>query len=72
MSSILRLDQVQFQKKMSEFLGKQISIVFKDKTISFGSLRNISGNTITLCNMRLFNAHYLITEIDEVYLDKKQ
>jgi hypothetical protein len=72
MGSILRLDQIQFQKQMSEFIGKQISIVFTDRTVSFGSLTKISGNTITLCNMRLTNTHYLITNIDEVYLDKKQ
>ncbi|HPM31296.1 MAG TPA: hypothetical protein PLJ60_13255 [Chryseolinea sp.] len=57
---------------MFEFLGKEISIVFKNRTVSFGRLKRISDNTITLCNMRLTNADYLITEIDEVYLDKKQ
>ncbi len=72
MGRYLRLDKLQFQKQMSQFLGKEISIVFTNNNVSFGSLHKISGNTITLCNMRLTNICYLITDIAEVYLDKKQ
>ncbi len=67
----VRLNQSQFQKRMSEFLGKQINIVFADSTTSFGYLEKIRADTIVMRNMRLAKTTHLISDINEVYFDKK-
>ncbi len=66
----VRLNQSQFQKRVSEFIGKQISIVFVNDTVSFGLVQNIKGNVVTLQNMRLKKTNHLISDINEVYFDK--
>lgn len=66
----VRLSQRQFQKRMSEFLGKQINVVFINDTVSFGLFEKIEGDRITLRNMRLKKKTHLVTDINEVYFDK--
>ena len=66
----LRLSQNQFQKRMPEFIGKQINVVFINDTVAFGLFEKMDGNTITLRNMRLKKKTHLVTDINEVYFDK--
>ena len=66
----VRLSQSQFQKRMSEFIGKQINVVFINDTVAFGLFEKIDGDTITLRNMRLKKKTHLVTDINEVYFDK--
>ena len=66
----IRLSQSQFQKRLSEFVGKQINIVFTNDTVSFGLVENIKSNMLTLQNMRLKKTTHLISDINEVYFDK--
>ncbi len=66
----VRLSQSQFQKRMSEFLGKHINVVFIDDTVSFGIFQRIEGNTITIQNMRQKKKTHFIPDINEVYFDK--
>jgi hypothetical protein len=66
----VRLSQSQFQKRMPEFIGKQINVVFIDDTVVFGLFEKVEGNTITLRNMRLKKKTHLVTDINEVYFDK--
>ncbi len=67
----VRLSQSQFQKSLLEFLGKQINVVFMNDTTFLGYVTNIEGNTITLQNMRLKKTTHSVTDINEVYFDKK-
>jgi len=66
----LRLSQSQFQKRMPEFIGKHINVVFIDSTVALGLFEKTEGNTITLRNMRLKKKTHLVTDINEVYFDK--
>lgn len=66
----VRLSQSQFQKRVSEFVGKHINIVFTNSTVFFGVVENINGNNLTLQNMRLKKTTHLISDINEVYFDK--
>jgi hypothetical protein len=71
MASIqLRLSQDQFQKRISEFLGKNINVVLHDHTTSFGNVEKIGLNNLTLRNMRLGLKIHLLSDINEVYFDK--
>ena len=66
----VRLNQSQFQKRMPEFIGKHINVVFINDTVAFGLFEKIEGNTITLRNMRLKKKTHLVADINEVYFDK--
>ena len=66
----VRLSQSQFQKRMPEFIGKHINVVFINDTVVFGVFEKTEGDTIILRNMRLKKKIHLVTDINEVYFDK--
>lgn len=67
----LRLnDSVQIRLRITEFLGKKISIVLNDRSVMFGELVKVNDTGIILRNMRLENMSYAFQNIGEVYFDK--
>ena len=66
----LRLnDSGEIRRRMPEFLGKKINVVFADRTVMFGELSKITDAEIVLRNMRLETMKYPFQSIVEIYLD---
>lgn len=68
----VRLSQTQFKKRLSEFIGKPIQVVFTNSKVVFGIFEKVEENTITLRNMRMKGKQHRINDITEVYFDKNQ
>lgn len=54
---------------MNEFLNREISLVMKDKTVVYGTLREAEGDTITISNMRRRKMTLSSGQISELYTD---
>jgi ribosome maturation factor RimP len=68
----LRLnDPGQVRSKITDFVGKEITIVLSNNTTIFGTLRSVNNDEILLKNKRLKNVKYPFSDIAEVYLDTK-
>ena len=66
----LRLNEAhQIRSRMSEFLGKKISLVLIDNTVMYGVLKKITADGVTIINMRVKKMDYPFNSIAEVYLD---
>jgi hypothetical protein len=66
----LRLsDSGEIRRRMPEFLGKKINIVFTDGTVMFGELNNVTDSEIVLRNMRRETMKYALQSIVEIYFD---
>lgn len=66
----LRLnDPDQIRRRIQDFLGKKINVVFSDRTVMFGELQKANGSEIILRNMRLEDIRYPLKNIVEIYLD---
>jgi hypothetical protein len=68
----LRLnDPVQIKSKITDFVGKEITVVLSNSTTIFGILRSVSTGEILVKNKRLREVKYPFSDIAEVYLDTK-
>ncbi len=63
------IDSGEIRRRMPEFLGKKINVVFTDRTVMFGELSKITDAEIVLRNMRLETMKYPFQSIVEIYLD---
>lgn len=62
-------DPQEIKKRMNEFLNREISLVMKDKTVVYGTLREAAGDTITVSNMRRRKMTFSCGQISELYTD---
>jgi len=68
----LRLnDPFQIKSKITDFVGKEITVVLSNSTTIFGILRSVSTGEILVKNKRLREVKYSFSDIAEVYLDTK-
>ena len=59
-------------RKSTDFTGRKISVVLKDKTVMLGRVKNVDTSFLELINMRLKNLKIPLDNIYEVYYDTKE
>jgi hypothetical protein len=62
-------DPLEIRKRISEFPGKKINIVFTDSRVIVGTLMEIKPDGIVLQNMRLKNEYFPFNQLTEIYFD---
>lgn len=62
-------DPVILRQRINEFIGKNINLIFKDKTVLVGTLKRVRENEILLSNMRLKDIKFSFLNIAELYAD---
>ncbi len=68
----LRLPNVtQLRERISEFQGKDITIVLHDGNVFLGKLNSITESDITVLNMRRKKISLSLSKINEFYFDTK-
>ncbi len=66
----LRLnDPNAIRKKVSDLVGKQVTIVMTDNRVSLGTVEGVSGEQVALKNLRLKQNVIALTHIAELYYD---
>jgi hypothetical protein len=59
----------QIRERLAGFLNKKINIVLNDNTVLLVKLLAISGNELTVQNMRLRQQHIAMAAIYEIIID---
>ena len=62
-------DPVQIQKRIGEFIKKNITLVFLNNKTTFGLLLEMKGNSVTVQNGRLKKFTFPLADILEIYTD---
>jgi hypothetical protein len=62
-------DSLQVKQRIHEFVNKRISLVLKNNTVLFCELKGVSGEKITVLNMRLKRVSFPLSDIAELYVD---
>ena len=66
----LRLsDAAQLKSKLSELVGKHVTLILKDNTTQTGIVKSISDSSIVFQDMRLKKTVYTIDQLAELYFD---
>ena len=66
----IRLNDPQvIRTRLTEFVGKNINLVFHDRKTITGKLDGIDQNGVILLNMRLKPMRFTFQQIAEVYFD---
>lgn len=66
----IRISEPQeIKNRMPEFLNKNVSLVLKDNTVIFGTLREAKNGKVALSNMRGRKMTFLMDDISEIYTD---
>jgi len=62
-------DPSQVSKRIGEFIGRKIHVVFRDNTALSGKLTNVSATDLILQNMLLKKFTRPINSVVEIYID---
>jgi hypothetical protein len=69
----LRLNsEDQIKSRVHDFLGKEISLVLRDKTVLLGKVTKIESSFIEMTNLRHKARSIPFTTISELYFDIKE
>ena len=62
-------DPIQISKRIGEFTGKKIHVVFNDNTALSGKLTNVNATELVLQNMLLKKSIRPLNSVVEIYID---
>jgi hypothetical protein len=62
-------DPIEISKRIAEFIGKKIHVVFNDNTALSGKLTNANSTELVLQNMLLKKNTRPLNSVVEIYID---